>query len=396
MSDTFQVVKPPSWIAASTSETAFAYEQKCLGLVWTFVGFSSDLPNEGDWFSTTLGGRSIFVQRFKNGLRAFENRCAHRFYPLRTKEKGNGPIVCGFHHWRYNSEGEALGIPKSTEMFNCIPRELGKALKSLDIDCCGNLIFARFPNHDNRETLKDFLAEGYHLIAGLSAAATPPHRFTQDVKANWKFSHHISLDDYHLVAVHPNSFGKSGYLDPDTVHYHRFGRHSAFFHTLEDVSFSDVAAAFARQDYTPSHYIIVNIFPNFLISFYEVRDVFGSLHWYASALRYRPVAHDRTEVHSWLYPVSVNTEQKPISVFLRPFLNRTMPPIVAHFARKIMNEDNEICEGLQSIAHQVDALQTLSRFEQRIGWFEEAYSEALQAKDRPDTAKNLDIDMADV
>ncbi|WP_367268032.1 hypothetical protein [Reyranella sp.] len=35
------------------------------------------------------------------------------------------------------------------------------------------------------------------------------------MKANWKFCHQINLDDYHIVAVHPGTLGKQGYLKPE-------------------------------------------------------------------------------------------------------------------------------------------------------------------------------------
>ncbi|MGO4440786.1 aromatic ring-hydroxylating oxygenase subunit alpha [Rhizobium sp. RAF56] len=366
----------PFWIAASTDENAFKFEQQRLSTIWAFVGFTSDIPEDGDWFATTLGGRSIFVQRFESDIRAFENRCAHRFYPLRTQERGNGQIVCGFHHWRYNRDGQALGIPLCREMFDRIPREMGRRLEQLEVDHCGDLIFARFRG-DGMESLREFLADGFALIEKLASPRDLPYRFSQEIRAHWKFSHHISLDDYHLVAVHPKSFGKSGYLKSANVQYHRFGRHSAFFHTAEKESFAETARACAAGRYNPRHYLIVNIFPNFLISFYQIRDIFGSPHWYASALRYRPMARDRTKVHSWVYPTAFDVVQKTASRLLRPFLDRIVPPIVAHAASKIMKEDNVICEGLQANAHQVDGEQLLGRHEQRIAWFEEAYAEAL-------------------
>ncbi len=108
---------PADWAKAMTDPAAFAQEQAMIGHVWISWAFASGNPATNDWFTVQLGGRSIFVQRFEQGLRAFENRCAHRFFPLRTAPRGNGAIVCGFHHWRYNADGQALGIPKCIEMY---------------------------------------------------------------------------------------------------------------------------------------------------------------------------------------------------------------------------------------------------------------------------------------
>lgn len=103
----------PRWAASAANEQAFQQEQARLGRIWTLLGLTLDVAKDGDWFTAELGGRSVFVQRFGDTLKGFENRCAHRFYPLRTKEKGNGPIKCGFHEWAYNQEGRAVSIPST-------------------------------------------------------------------------------------------------------------------------------------------------------------------------------------------------------------------------------------------------------------------------------------------
>ena len=79
------------WARTLTDPLAFAHEQRCLSYAWTFLGFTTDLAKDGDWFRATLATRSVFVQRFGSELKGFENVCAHRFYPLRTKDRGNGP-----------------------------------------------------------------------------------------------------------------------------------------------------------------------------------------------------------------------------------------------------------------------------------------------------------------
>jgi hypothetical protein len=70
-----------NWARALTDDVEFKHEQAALGRCWTLVGISHDLKNDGDWFRATLGGRSVFVQRFGDSLRGFErgfeNRCAH-------------------------------------------------------------------------------------------------------------------------------------------------------------------------------------------------------------------------------------------------------------------------------------------------------------------------------
>ncbi|HTQ32584.1 MAG TPA: Rieske 2Fe-2S domain-containing protein, partial [Stellaceae bacterium] len=118
-----------NWPDTLVDAAAFRREQTSLAKMWTFLGHARDVAKDGDWFRTTLATRSVFVQRFGDELRGFENRCAHRSYPLRTADKGNGPILCGFHHWRYDREGRAVAIPQCERLFGGSPQEVGARLR---------------------------------------------------------------------------------------------------------------------------------------------------------------------------------------------------------------------------------------------------------------------------
>jgi hypothetical protein len=52
------------WARALTDPASFEREQTQLGQVWTLLGLTTDMADDGDWFRATLGGRSVFVQRY--------------------------------------------------------------------------------------------------------------------------------------------------------------------------------------------------------------------------------------------------------------------------------------------------------------------------------------------
>src|SRR5262245_31170505 len=108
------------WTRSIVEQDAFQHEQKRLENVWTFLGLTVDVPKDGDWFTATLATRSIFVQRFGNELRGFENICAHRGYPIRVGERGNGPLLCGYHHWLYDKEGRLAGAPLCRDLYGAL------------------------------------------------------------------------------------------------------------------------------------------------------------------------------------------------------------------------------------------------------------------------------------
>jgi phenylpropionate dioxygenase-like ring-hydroxylating dioxygenase large terminal subunit len=363
----------PEWSRALSDPAAFEREQMQLGHLWTLLGLTTDIPLDGDWFRCTLGGRSVFVQRFGDSLRGFENVCAHRFFPLRTRDKGNGPIRCGFHHWQYNKDGLAVGIPKCQEMFGVTPRELGAKLTAMEIATCGILIFGRFPSKQRSETLEQSFGDGFPILQAMWSLKRAPYCIKTDIAANWKLLYHITLDDYHIVAVHPDSFGKNGYLPLDTVRYFRLGRHSAYFYGGDDDEVKKMASDCSRGEYRPANYRIIQFFPNLLALHIE-----AGMNWYVLIQQYVPMATGRTLSRSWFFPAPFPPADRN---WWRGLLRRIAAPFVPYvmpfYVRKIFREDNGICEQIQTVAHQIRSFPILGRHEERVAWFEEVYAEVM-------------------
>jgi phenylpropionate dioxygenase-like ring-hydroxylating dioxygenase large terminal subunit len=364
-------VNGPDWARAIADPAAFAREQEQLGHVWTVIGLTTDIPNDNDWFRATLGGRSIFVQRFGGELRGFENKCAHRFYPLRTADRGNGVIRCGFHHWQYNKDGLAVGIPKCQELFGVTPRELDARLSPVEIETCGILIFGRFPRADVKQSLLAFLGPGYDIIKALCVAEKPPHYLERKVAANWKLCYQVTLDDYHIVAVHPDSFGKDGYMDVKRIRYFRFGAHSAF---PEGVPIKRMAELCAKGEYRPKHYCIMQYFPNLIM----VHSPVVAYNWYVIIEQYVPQAYDRTLLRAWFFPLPNPHQLTQWWPRLKQKLAAPWVPLAMRlFWPKILKEDHDVCELQQTIASQIDAAPILGLQEERIAWFEQSYQAAI-------------------
>lgn len=358
---------------AFTDPCSFAGEQAALGFAWTLLGWAGDVGHDGDWMRGTLGGRSVFVQRFGDTLRGFENVCAHRFYPLRTGHRGNGPVRCGFHHWQYNGDGLAVGIPKCTQLFGCTPGKMDARLASVEVAVCGSLVFGRIPGHG--DTLQQYLGPAHPILHAMTAVRRVPGRVVSHVAANWKLCYQISMDDYHLVAVHPDTFGKGGYLDADVVRYYRFGHHSAYFYAGGDGALEAMAAECSRGSYRPPAYRIFQVFPNLLVS--HVPTVGG---FYVIVQRFTPVTVDRTLIETWFFPAPWPAVDRGLGQgLLRRLAAPWVPFVFPMRVRKIGREDNAVCERLQTVAGQVRGRPRLGGHETRIGWFDDTYHAWLAA-----------------
>jgi phenylpropionate dioxygenase-like ring-hydroxylating dioxygenase large terminal subunit len=363
----------PPWARALVDPATFDREQARLGRVWTLLGLTTEITDDGDWIRATLGGRSVFVQRFGDAVVGFENVCAHRFFPLRTKDSGNGPIRCGFHHWQYDRNGRAVGIPKCMEMYGKSPREMDVRLNPVSIQTCGMLIFGRFPSPDATDSLEQFLGDGFAILQAMCDRKTPPHLMTRKVAANWKLCFHVTLDDYHLVAVHPSTFGKIGYLDPASVLYYRFGDHSAYFHGAGPDSLKEMTAECRDGSYRPSDYRIFQFFPNLIVVLVCAAQV-----WYTLVIQYVPVATDRSLMRTWYFPAPFPADgQNWRTRLIRALLAPWLPFAVRYYHGTVSREDHQVCERIQSVAHQIEKFPILSLHEQRIRWFEEVYDRAM-------------------
>jgi phenylpropionate dioxygenase-like ring-hydroxylating dioxygenase large terminal subunit len=366
----------PTWESSMVDQDVFSHEQRRLGTVWTVLGLTTELPKDGDWFRFTLGGRSIFVQRFGESIKGYENVCPHRFYPLRNENKGNGVIRCGFHHWQFNKEGEAVGIPHCQQLFGKTPKELGVRLQSVEIATCGSLIFGRFPSPEETETLEQYLGEAWAILRSMCGLNSAPHFLQTKVVANWKPLYHVTMDDYHIVAVHPSTFGKHGYLDEKNVRYYRFGRHSAFFDGASDNALKEMEEECRSDRYRCKEYRIMQIFPNLLVA--QIKAVTS---WYILVQQYVPEAHDQTTVRVWYFLAPFPIEDKSwLHQAFRRYIEFWQPPFVRHYIRKITGEDHAVCEQIQSIAKQIKGGPILGLEEQRIAWFEEAYAQTISGK----------------
>ncbi|MEP5758442.1 MAG: SRPBCC family protein [Litoreibacter sp.] len=96
-----------------TSEDYLNRELKdVFGMDWVAVGRASSLPEVGDYMSFELAGQPIVVLRDKSGeISAFSNVCLHRMSTL-VEGSGNARVlVCPYHAWTYDLQGNLRGAP---------------------------------------------------------------------------------------------------------------------------------------------------------------------------------------------------------------------------------------------------------------------------------------------
>jgi phenylpropionate dioxygenase-like ring-hydroxylating dioxygenase large terminal subunit len=353
----------------------FDREQARLRTVWSFLGFTSELPRDGDWIKRDLWGCSVFIQRTGSGLKCFENRCAHRFFPVRAKARGNGPIRCGFHGWQYDEDGHAVGIPMCKELFGTTPRALDRRLRPIEIATCGQLIFGRLRDGAAAVDLATYLGEMAPILETMTAEAVAPRWLDCVVAANWKLAYYITLEDYHIVCIHPSTFGAHGPLKD--VRYYRSDPHSAMMTDgdIDEGTLQAMVAACAAGRYRADGYKVFHIFPNLAVLHYRFFD-----RWYVLVMQYLPLAVDRTIVRTWYFPADFAARRGLGRRVVDGLIESPRGIALRYGIGKIVGEDNAVCEVLQRGAGQVTGLPLLGVQEERIAWFDEAYARAMASE----------------
>lgn len=337
--------------------------------VWTFLGLTDDVARDGDWFRASIATRSVFVQRFGEELRGFENVCAHRFYPLRQQAKGNGPLICGFHHWQYNRDGHVVGVPICKMVFGKLPQELGARLRPIELAICGSMIFGRFPSAEAAQSLQEYLGDIFPILEAMTRIGSQPLYVERAIQANWRLNLHITLDDYHGPPIHPTTLGRHGYIPSMSMRrYFRFGANSAYLFSDDEDCFEKLLAGCRDGSYRSTHFFVLQILPDLVVAHVDADRPF----WFCNIMQYSALAHDRTLFRSWSYPAPFAADFSWIARTTRPITDVIRRRIYLHYYKRVVNEDIAVCERIQEVAHQIDKAPLLGAQEERIAWFEDS------------------------
>ena len=91
-------------------------KKKIFYKTWQYVAHKSQLKEPGDYVTTKICDQNTFVIRGQDGeLRAFYNVCKHRAHELLEGAGNvNSVIVCPYHAWTFEMDGNLRGAPGSS------------------------------------------------------------------------------------------------------------------------------------------------------------------------------------------------------------------------------------------------------------------------------------------
>ncbi|MCE7996080.1 MAG: aromatic ring-hydroxylating dioxygenase subunit alpha [Roseivirga sp.] len=193
---------------AYTSLEWFKKEQALIfGNTWQFAGLEEDLKAPGDFLNVQCGLQNIMVIRGEDHqLKAFHNLCRHRGAQLlRPVGKSKKVLVCPYHDWVYNLDGQLIKVPGKDEEFPGL--DLSRiCLHKASVGIWRGIIWVHSkPDAPALTTWFEGLSShlGPHNPERL--IEYPGTNYDRVVNANWKILVENYIDVYHLSHLHSHT-----------------------------------------------------------------------------------------------------------------------------------------------------------------------------------------------
>lgn len=184
---------------------------------WVYVGHASQVPNKGDFYTTTVGTESVIMVRHTDeSIRVLYNRCPHKGVQVAGETCGNtGKFFrCPYHAWTFKTDGSLLSIPlkKGYENtgFECTEGSKGIAAVQ-NVKVYRDFVFCRLA--DEGVSFEDFFGESLSTIdnmvdrspEGRLEVAGGVMRYMH--QCNWKMLVDNQTDTCHPMVAHESSAG---------------------------------------------------------------------------------------------------------------------------------------------------------------------------------------------
>lgn len=184
--------------------------EKLWSQVWQVACRVDAIPEPDDYTVYEIGERSVFVVRVDAGtIRAYHNFCPHRGTALADGQGAfeHGNIICPFHGWRWNTEGENQYVLAREEFKQGKLEASDVGLKQVHCVEYQGMVFINFA--DDPQPFDEFIAPISDLMEKMIVGEMRHYWWKKiDVPANWKTAQEAFFEGYHVPATHPQ-------LEPD-------------------------------------------------------------------------------------------------------------------------------------------------------------------------------------
>lgn len=369
-------------------------QRKIFRKLWLFAGIKTLLNKHNSFITRKIAGIPVVIQNFNGELHAFENICLHRSAPLQTQPIGCRSLVCSYHGWKYGSTGHAANIPHcdAVYQFGDVEKQSLK-LREFTLRTVGNLVFVHLdanPFPLEEQFSPEFLAS---LESSSNTYDSEVMMTTWHCRFNWKLPYENLRDTNHVAYVHPRSLAPlvsfALHLNPANIEESRvmllntspadlrqeIRRYSvggapegsfdqmATYEWHNNVKRWRSSATSGTDPCTDDAYFNWLAYPNIHIASGDGGHSFTIEH-------HIPIAPDRTDVE--IYYVTAR-KKRPYATSAQVLLSSM------HAGQRILKEDFDILEQVQSVMHPEAPLPTQGAYESTNRLIERWYTTLMDS-----------------
>lgn len=173
---------------------------------WQFVCREEQIAESGNYLCYDGPAGSVILLRDREGcLRAFANTCRHRGSRLLHGSGRCKRIVCPYHSWSYDLNGQLLGTPGMNAVRDFDADEY--PLLELSVDSWAGFVFVHY--QDDPPPLTGHLG---NMPEQFASHRCEDLQFVDsidfEIASNWKLLTENALEAYHTGSVHRDTLGQ--------------------------------------------------------------------------------------------------------------------------------------------------------------------------------------------
>lgn len=189
-----------------TDEEIATYEkERIFRKDWICPGLAAEIPNTGDYLTFTIAEEPVYCIRNKDGeVKTYANVCRHRMMKLVEGHGNKSKIVCPYHAWTYNLDGQLTGAGHMEYSSGFKKSEI--CLPEIRTEIWNGWIYVTL--NPDAVPVEDALADLNPVVEKYGMENYVPVVQQDHVwQTNWKLLVENFMEGYHLPVAHKATVG---------------------------------------------------------------------------------------------------------------------------------------------------------------------------------------------